>query len=197
MAPQPAGPPKVVRQHSKQPLWWPSPRAHTPLCPSPCHRACVRADVRSGRTVWWRRLAQVTPSGRLARRWSWSSPRSVSARVSQSHRAWHATQRPPPPAVAGSSPLAQLLPSLSREQFLQRRHSAEGSARRISVERVVSGGGIAATYEFLAQRFPADVNQTVAAQFGAARLDEKPVVVSRSSHSDKLCKQAMDLFFRA
>lgn len=53
-------------------------------------------------------------------------------------------------------------------------------AKRISVERVVSGTGLATVYEFLAQKFPERVDAMVDAEFRNAG-DMKGAVVSRGA----------------
>ena len=51
---------------------------------------------------------------------------------------------------------------------------------RVSVERVISGPGLANVYEFLAAKFPAEVNKAVHAEFEAA-TDLKGKVVAMHS----------------
>jgi glucokinase len=72
-------------------------------------------------------------------------------------------------------------------QFLRSRHE------RVSVERVVSGQGIFAIYEYLKTLNPASVSAEVEAQI----LEKDPsAVISEHAlaQSDPLCEQALDLF---
>lgn len=62
---------------------------------------------------------------------------------------------------------------------------------RISVERVVSGTGLANCYEFLAQEFPDRVNKEVLAEFLDAR-DLKGKVVGLSTEKCEVAKMAME-----
>jgi glucokinase len=55
---------------------------------------------------------------------------------------------------------------------------------RISVERVVSGTGLANVYEFLAQYYPKRVDTTFHAAFEQAMPDKKPELVSLRAHQD-------------
>jgi glucokinase len=50
-------------------------------------------------------------------------------------------------------------------QFLRHKHQQKA---RVSVERVISGPGIASIYEFLAQKYPEQVNQTIQGEFDGA-----------------------------
>lgn len=66
---------------------------------------------------------------------------------------------------------------------------------RVSVERVVSGRGLANVYEFLAQEFPDRVDPQVHEQFiNAADLQGK--VVAENAKEGTLCRQAMDTMIR-
>jgi glucokinase len=55
---------------------------------------------------------------------------------------------------------------------------------RISVERVVSGTGLANVYEFLAQHYPNRVDATLHASFLQADPDDKPKVISERAHEE-------------
>lgn len=67
---------------------------------------------------------------------------------------------------------------------------------RVSVERVISGPGIASIYEFLAHKYPEQVNQSIQQEFdGAGSL--KGGVVAKNADNDKLCGKAMQIFFDA
>lgn len=73
---------------------------------------------------------------------------------------------------------------------------------RVSVERVVSGPGLANIYEFLSSKFPRKVTKQVQQEFDAA-TDLKGKVVAMHSQKDgqppycELCDQAMDIFLAA
>mmetsp|Transcript_2182 Transcript_2182/g.3242 ORF Transcript_2182/g.3242 Transcript_2182/m.3242 type:complete len:403 (-) Transcript_2182:98-1306(-) len=77
--------------------------------------------------------------------------------------------------------------------YLQKKFN---STTRISVERVVSGMGLANVYEFLAQEFSEKVNESVHKEFLAAG-DEQGKVVSINSKTCTLCKQALDIMISA
>ncbi|CAB9521773.1 glucokinase [Seminavis robusta] len=70
------------------------------------------------------------------------------------------------------------------------------SKTRISVERVVSGIGLANVYEFLAQEYPDRVDKKVQAEFDAAG-DDKGRVVATNAGPGSLCLEAMDLMMSA
>lgn len=67
---------------------------------------------------------------------------------------------------------------------------------RVSVERVVSGKGLANVYEFLAERFPERIEKDVHAEFMEAG-DMKGKVVSVNSKPGNLCYDAMVIFASA
>jgi glucokinase len=67
---------------------------------------------------------------------------------------------------------------------------------RVSVERVVSGLGLANVYEYLSQTFPSRVNPKIQADFLGAG-DEQGRVVGENATSDPLCRQAMDVMMAA
>ena len=66
-----------------------------------------------------------------------------------------------------------------------------GHKKRISVERIVSGTGLANVYEFLASEFPSKIDQKVHKEFlDAGDLQGK--VVATSAEKCELCKLAME-----
>lgn len=68
--------------------------------------------------------------------------------------------------------------------------------QRVSVERVVSGTGLANIYEFFAQEFPQKVNQKVQAEFIKAG-DMKGKVVATNAKKCELCELTMSTFATA
>ncbi|RLN37644.1 hypothetical protein BBJ28_00007332 [Nothophytophthora sp. Chile5] len=71
-----------------------------------------------------------------------------------------------------------------------------GCHRRFSVERIISGPGLATIYKFLAKKFPEKVNEKVHADFQSAKsLQGK--IVGDNAKSDELCNQAMEIFVDA
>lgn len=68
---------------------------------------------------------------------------------------------------------------------------------RVSVERVVSGMGLANLYEFLRTKFPERVNADVDAAFLAAEDQRGGVVAQAANAGDSLCSQAMDIMLGA
>jgi glucokinase len=68
---------------------------------------------------------------------------------------------------------------------------------RISVERVVSGGGIANIYEFLRFKFPERANKEVSKEFDEATIKDKPAVVSKSTDRCSIANQAIEMFLEA
>lgn len=77
-------------------------------------------------------------------------------------------------------------------KFLRKKFN---SKTRISVERVVSGIGLANVYEFLAQEYPDRVDQSVQAEFEKAG-DLKGKVVSDNAKPGTLCMEAIELMMR-
>ena len=69
------------------------------------------------------------------------------------------------------------------------------SKKRISVERVVSGRGLANVYEFLAQEFPDEVDPDVHKQFLKAG-DEQGKIVAINVKKGTLCEKAMEIMMR-
>lgn len=71
-----------------------------------------------------------------------------------------------------------------------------GCKKRLSVERVVSGPGLASIYEFLSQKFPDKVNKSIQEEFEAAKSLQGKVVGSYAKE-DELCNKAMEIFVGA
>ena len=68
-----------------------------------------------------------------------------------------------------------------------------GCDRRFSVERIVSGPGLATIYKFLAKKFPEKVDSKVHDAFLAAKsLQGK--IVGDNAKTNALCNQAMEIF---
>ena len=67
---------------------------------------------------------------------------------------------------------------------------------RVSVERVVSGKGIATSYDFLATRFPEDVDEELHAKINAAGDMKGQVIANNGTRGarNKNCRRAMDIF---
>jgi glucokinase len=78
-------------------------------------------------------------------------------------------------------------------QFLMSKFS---SKHRISVERVVSGKGLANVYDFLSHTYPSRINPTVHAKFMDAGDDQGGVVGQNAEHCS-LCKEAMSIMISA
>jgi glucokinase len=70
------------------------------------------------------------------------------------------------------------------------------SKHRISVERVVSGKGLANVYEFLAHQSPEKIVETVHKEFAAAG-DEQGKVVAVNATPGSLCQEAMEIMMSA
>lgn len=70
------------------------------------------------------------------------------------------------------------------------------SKNRISIERVVSGKGLANVYEFLAHEFPVNVDETIHQEFLNAG-DDKGRVVAVNAKKNDLCNQAMRIMISA
>ena len=70
------------------------------------------------------------------------------------------------------------------------------SRDRISVERVVSGKGLANVYDFLSSAYPSQINQAVHDQFLAAG-DEQGKIVGINTSKCTLCRQAMSIMISA
>jgi len=81
-------------------------------------------------------------------------------------------------------------------QYLQIKFSARA---RVSVERVVSGRGLGNIYEFLAWKFPQEINKEVHQRFigpveGPRNFDPAVVSASASTGESKLCEMAVDMW---
>ncbi|CAI5710724.1 unnamed protein product [Peronospora destructor] len=71
-----------------------------------------------------------------------------------------------------------------------------GCDRRFSVERIVSGPGLATIYKFLSKKFPEKVDAKVHEAFMTAKsLQGK--IVGDNAKTDELCNQAMEMFVDA
>lgn len=71
-----------------------------------------------------------------------------------------------------------------------------GCDRRFSVERIVSGPGLATIYKFLTKKFPEKVDPKVNEAFLAAKsLQGK--IIGDNAKTDELCNQAMEIFVDA
>lgn len=108
------------------------------------------------------------------------------------------------PAEGGHREFAPRQDGMSKLQFemcqyLQIKYSAKS---RISVERIVSGRGIANIYQFLAWRFPEKVNHEVHRHFlgpieGPAKNDPAAIVEAARAEDCDICQQAVELFVSA
>ena len=81
--------------------------------------------------------------------------------------------------------------------YLKKKFNAQ---HRVSVERVVSGKGLANVYEFLAKKFPRKKSNDVHDEFVKTDADMKGRVVGVNANKDKpdeLCKMAMEIFASA
>jgi glucokinase len=78
-------------------------------------------------------------------------------------------------------------------QFLKNKFRSKD---RISVERVVSGKGLANVYDFLSQSYPTRINPTVHNQFVVAG-DEQGRVVGENANVCELCKEAISIMVSA
>jgi glucokinase len=71
------------------------------------------------------------------------------------------------------------------------------SKHRVSVERVVSGIGLANVYEYLAKIFPGRVDPKIQANFEKAGDEQGRVVGENAKAGDPLCREAMDVMMAA
>jgi glucokinase len=71
------------------------------------------------------------------------------------------------------------------------------TTHRISVERVVSGKGLANVYEFLAHKYPERIDQVVHKEFVVAGDEQGKVVGINSDKPGSLCEQAMSIMISA
>ena len=80
--------------------------------------------------------------------------------------------------------------------FMKDKFAAKCSSpnRRVSVERIVSGPGIANVYEFLETQHPEKVDPEFHDKFVAAAHDKKPQLVAENAASCELCDEAMNVF---
>ncbi|GKY95851.1 hypothetical protein MPSEU_000545700 [Mayamaea pseudoterrestris] len=80
-------------------------------------------------------------------------------------------------------------------EYLQNKFAGSG---RISVERIVSGVGLANIYEFLAQEFPEKRDSDIHAEFEAAGDEKGRVVgVNATNRPGSLCYEAMQIMMTA
>jgi glucokinase len=68
-----------------------------------------------------------------------------------------------------------------------------GCPNRLSVERIVSGPGLASIYDFLSKKFPDKVNKKIQDEFESANTLQGKVVGTHAK-TDELCKKAMEIF---
>jgi glucokinase len=85
---------------------------------------------------------------------------------------------------------------LEIEMFQYLSHKFE-SKHRISVERVVSGIGLANVYDFLAYKYPSQIDDTIHTTFLHAGDLQGAIVAANSTTSGSLCAQAMDIMMSA
>ncbi|CAI5747493.1 unnamed protein product [Peronospora destructor] len=71
-----------------------------------------------------------------------------------------------------------------------------GCRQRFSVERIVSGPGLATIYEFLAKKFPEKVDSKVHEKFLKANT-QRGKVVGENAKTNELCNQTMEIFVGA
>lgn len=81
--------------------------------------------------------------------------------------------------------------ALERELY-QTLQNEFGSDRRVSVERIVSGPGLANIYRFLALKYPEKVDKTVHQAFVNAHSMQGKVV-GTNAKTNELCNQAMEI----
>jgi glucokinase len=84
-------------------------------------------------------------------------------------------------------------------KYLQIKFSAKA---RISIERVVSGRGISNIYEFLAWKFPKEVNKDVHQQWrtrteSSAPMNPAVITMAANDGTSGLCQKAVDTFIGA
>lgn len=65
--------------------------------------------------------------------------------------------------------------------------------KRLSVERIVSGPGLAHVFDFLCKKFPQKVNPKVKAEFDNAKTLQGKVI-GEYAKTDELCNKAMEIF---
>lgn len=76
-----------------------------------------------------------------------------------------------------------------KERFVQR--------HRISVERVVSGSGLANVYDFLVMKYPEQVNQDIYKRIAGAGDMKGAIIAKAADNNDPLCVRTMEIFTRA
>lgn len=111
---------------------------------------------------------------------------------------YDAEQRPTCHASEGGhtewSPRSAL--EVKLQAHLKTKYTSEGSVNRVSVERVISGPGLADVYEFLLLENP-EVANAVAVEFGRVERADQAVVVATNAATEPLCAQAMQIVFTA
>ena len=92
------------------------------------------------------------------------------------------------PSEGGHAEWAPRTPmELELAQWLMAKYSQQGSARRVSVERLVSGSGLADIYEWLAtEKFPERAAPEVLRRVREGRKDERPVTVAQCAGESRL-----------
>ena len=92
------------------------------------------------------------------------------------------------PSEGGHAEWAPRTPmELELAQWLMAKYSQQGSARRVSVERLVSGSGLADIYEWLAtEKFPERAAPEVLRRVREGRKDERPVTVAQCAGESPL-----------
>merc|ERR1712129_206285 len=70
------------------------------------------------------------------------------------------------------------------------------SKHRVSVERIISGKGIANVYYFLAKEYPDRVEKDLHEKF-LAEGDMQGRIVGENAHPGSLCKEALEVFAAA
>lgn len=80
-------------------------------------------------------------------------------------------------------------------QYLSDLFNKQGH-RRVSVERIVSGKGLANVYDFLSKKFRNDVDTAIHDEFIKSD-DTQGQIVGENAATDKLCRQAMDIMMSA
>jgi glucokinase len=109
-----------------------------------------------------------------------------------------------PRVFASEGAHADFAPRSALEFELLNYISEESNLERVSVERVVSGKGIATIYQFLRDRYPDKESETLAKIYHTWREDlDKNIDLSHEiskkaiKKDDYLCQQAMQLFLEA
>lgn len=71
------------------------------------------------------------------------------------------------------------------------------SKHRISVERLVSGTGLANIYEFLTIEYPNEINKNILEQINSALESDKGRIIATNTTLCKLCEKTMHIFTSA